>query len=115
MGQQWKGSGSRRRFFAIPPSVTQHRRSTGRMSSNHRSLFEYSALYVPITAFDKRGIGLSDKFHDAPTLEQRTGDILAVMDAAGLERPALLGVANPVQRSGRIQLMGSDLRGTSSS
>ena len=43
--------------------------------------------------FDKRGIGLSDKFHDAPTLEQRTTDILAVMDAAGLDRPALVGAS----------------------
>lgn len=38
-------------------------------------------------------IGLSDKFHDAPTLEQRTNDILAVMNAAGLDRPALVGAS----------------------
>jgi len=36
---------------------------------------------------------MADKFHDAPTLEQRTTDILAVMDAAGLDRPALLGAS----------------------
>ena len=36
---------------------------------------------------------LSDKFDGAPTLEQRTGDILAVLDAAGLDRPALVGVS----------------------
>jgi len=57
----------------------------------YRRFLEYIARYVRVTAFDKRGIGLSDKFYELPTLEQRTTDILAVMDAAGLERPALLG------------------------
>jgi class 3 adenylate cyclase/pimeloyl-ACP methyl ester carboxylesterase len=57
----------------------------------YRRFFEYIARHVRITVFDKRGIGLSDKFHEAPTLEQRTADILAVMDAAGLDRPTVLG------------------------
>ena len=34
-------------------------------------LFKHSR-HVRITVFDKRGIGLSDKFYEAPTLEQRT-------------------------------------------
>jgi class 3 adenylate cyclase len=59
----------------------------------YRRFFEYIGRHVRITAFDKRGIGLSDKFQGAPTLEQRTGDILAVMEAAGLERPALVGAS----------------------
>jgi pimeloyl-ACP methyl ester carboxylesterase len=59
----------------------------------YRRFFDYIARHVRITTFDKRGIGLSDKFHDAPTLEQRTKDILAVMDAAGLDRPALVGAS----------------------
>jgi class 3 adenylate cyclase/pimeloyl-ACP methyl ester carboxylesterase len=59
----------------------------------YRRFFEYIARHVRITVFDKRGIGLSDKFHEAPTLEQRTSDILAVMDAAGLDRPTVVGVS----------------------
>jgi len=57
----------------------------------YRRFFEYIARHVRTTVFDKRGIGLSDKFRDAPTLAERTTDILAVMDAAGLDRPVVVG------------------------
>jgi class 3 adenylate cyclase len=40
--------------------------------------------------FDKRGTGLSDRVAGMPTLEQRAGDIGAVMDAAGSDRAALV-------------------------
>src|SRR5918996_654840 len=43
--------------------------------------------------FDKRGTGLSDPVPEVPTLEQRSDDIRAVMDAAGSERAALFGVS----------------------
>src|SRR3989449_2019189 len=43
--------------------------------------------------FDKRGTGLSDPVAEAPTLEQRIDDVRAVMDAAGSERAALIGVS----------------------
>ena len=55
----------------------------------YRRFFEYVGRHVRLTVFDKRGIGLSDKFNRPPTLEQRTNDIVAVMNAAGLEQPAL--------------------------
>lgn len=41
--------------------------------------------------FDKPGTGLSDPVAGAPTLEERTQDIVAVMDAAGSERAVILG------------------------
>ena len=41
--------------------------------------------------FDKPGTGLSDPVAGAPTVEQRMGDIEAVMDAAGSEHAALIG------------------------
>ena len=41
--------------------------------------------------FDKRGTGLSDPVGGAPTIEERMDDILAVMDAVGSERAAMLG------------------------
>lgn len=41
--------------------------------------------------FDKPGTGISDPVAGAPSLEQRMGDILAVMDAVGSERATLIG------------------------
>ncbi len=41
--------------------------------------------------FDKRGTGMSDRFARVPDLETRMDDLRAVMDAAGVERAALLG------------------------
>jgi pimeloyl-ACP methyl ester carboxylesterase len=44
-----------------------------------------------VIAFDRRGVGLSDSFDGAPTLEAQALDLEAVLDAAGAERPALFG------------------------
>jgi pimeloyl-ACP methyl ester carboxylesterase/DNA-binding CsgD family transcriptional regulator len=51
------------------------------------------ASFSRLIVFDKRGTGLSDRVHPdtLPTLEQRMEDLVAVMDAAGSERAALLG------------------------
>jgi class 3 adenylate cyclase len=46
---------------------------------------------VNVLDFDKRGIGSSDRFTRHPTLEERIGDITAVMEAEGIERASLLG------------------------
>jgi pimeloyl-ACP methyl ester carboxylesterase/DNA-binding CsgD family transcriptional regulator len=47
-----------------------------------------------LVRYDERGCGLSDReFEDAPTLESHVDDLAAVVDAAGLERFALLGVS----------------------
>ena len=44
--------------------------------------------------FDKRNMGLSDRFGDAmPPLEERMDDVRAVMDSAGSERAALIGIS----------------------
>ena len=56
-----------------------------------RRLASFSRLIL----FDKRGTGLSDRvsLSELPTLEQRMDDVRAVMDAAGSERAALMGVS----------------------
>jgi DNA-binding SARP family transcriptional activator/pimeloyl-ACP methyl ester carboxylesterase len=46
-----------------------------------------------LVLWDKRGTGLSDPVSRVPTLDERVDDLLAVMDAAGCERPVLLGVS----------------------
>lgn len=45
--------------------------------------------------FDKRGTGQSDRVQEGrfPSFEERVGDLLAVMDAAGSERAALVGAS----------------------
>ncbi|UCI33241.1 adenylate/guanylate cyclase domain-containing protein [Mesorhizobium sp. B4-1-4] len=43
--------------------------------------------------FDKRGTGMSDRNVGFPTLEQRTEDINAVLDAVGSKQAALFGVS----------------------
>jgi pimeloyl-ACP methyl ester carboxylesterase/DNA-binding CsgD family transcriptional regulator len=47
--------------------------------------------FTRLIAFDKRGMGLSDRDPNerTPTLAQRVGDVSAVMDAAGCPRAAL--------------------------
>ena len=52
------------------------------------------ASFARVMTFDKRGTGMSDRVTEAATLEQRTDDIRAVMDAAGSEHAALLGVSD---------------------
>jgi pimeloyl-ACP methyl ester carboxylesterase len=47
--------------------------------------------FARVTVFDKRGTGMSDPVEGVPTLEDRMDDVRAVMDAAGVERTALLG------------------------
>lgn len=49
--------------------------------------------FARVIFFDKRGTGLSDRDVGFPTLEQRTEDILAVLDAVGSRRAALFGVS----------------------
>ena len=44
-----------------------------------------------VLSFDKRGLGMSDRVHGALGLEAQMDDVRAVMDAAGVERAALLG------------------------
>ncbi|WP_291869292.1 adenylate/guanylate cyclase domain-containing protein [Bradyrhizobium sp.] len=51
------------------------------------------ASFARVTTFDKRGQGLSDRFEGAPTLEERSDDVRAVMDAVGIDRAALLAIS----------------------
>jgi len=51
------------------------------------------ASFSRLIRFDRRGMGLSDRDVGPSTLEERVDDIRAVMDAAGSERAALLGVS----------------------
>ncbi|HEV3240208.1 MAG TPA: adenylate/guanylate cyclase domain-containing protein [Casimicrobiaceae bacterium] len=56
---------------------------------------ERLSSFARFITFDKRGTGLSDRVPDEqlPTLEERMDDQRAVMDAAGSQRAAVLGVS----------------------
>jgi len=54
---------------------------------------ERLARHMTVLQFDKRGMGLSDRFERAPTLEERVEDIVCVMDEVGWERANLLGIS----------------------
>ena len=57
---------------------------------------------------DRRGTGLSDRLADLPSLEQRLGDVRAVMDAAGSERATLFGISEGER--GRVGQVREDQR-----
>jgi class 3 adenylate cyclase/pimeloyl-ACP methyl ester carboxylesterase len=87
----WQQFGSGPDCVVIPPLV-----SNVELQWEHefyRRAMEGHGRYMRVTHFDKRGIGLSDRIDELPTLEQRIHDIGAVMDAAGLERAHLFGIS----------------------
>jgi class 3 adenylate cyclase len=54
---------------------------------------ERLSSFARLILFDRRGVGLSDPLSAPATLEERMDDVRAVMDAAGSERAALIGVS----------------------
>lgn len=51
------------------------------------------ASFSRFVVFDKRGVGLSDPWAGAPTLDERMDDIRAVMDHAGIDQAAIFAVS----------------------
>ncbi len=58
----------------------------------YRSHCEQLASFSRVIAFDKRGMGLSDRVRIG-TLEERMDDVRAIMDAVGSESAVLMGVS----------------------
>jgi class 3 adenylate cyclase/DNA-binding SARP family transcriptional activator len=90
-GIAWTEWGSGPDVLVVPPLL-----SNAELQWEHeiyRRYLERFGRHVHMVVFDKRGVGLSDRFTEMPTLEQRTRDILAVMDAAGYERATLVGLS----------------------
>ena len=61
-------------------------------------LLKRLASFSRVIVFDKRGQGLSDRVADQ-TLEERVGDLLAVMNAAGSDRATVYGWSEGGQMS----------------
>lgn len=54
-----------------------------------------------VVMFDRRGMGLSDPVDRPPTYEQQVEDAVAVLDAVGIERAAVIGISE----AGRMAAM----------
>ena len=76
--------------LVLAPGFISHVELSWEQPSLRRFLLRL-ASFSRLVIFDKRGTGLSDPVASAPTLEERADDLRAVMDAAGMERAALLG------------------------
>ena len=56
-----------------------------------RRTLERLGKFMTCVMFDKRGIGLSDRFDGVPTLEERIEDMICVMDAVGWKQAHVQG------------------------
>jgi pimeloyl-ACP methyl ester carboxylesterase/class 3 adenylate cyclase len=56
-------------------------------------IYERLGAFARVITFDKRGTGLSDRSLGFGSAEERMDDIRAVMDAAGSERAAIVGIS----------------------
>jgi class 3 adenylate cyclase len=104
----------------IAPGAVSHV-ELGWEAAGMAALLRGLAEHARVLVFDKRGTGLSDRVAGAPTLEERSDDIRAVMDAAGSDRAALAGFSEGVpmsvvfaashpERISALMLYGGDVR-----
>jgi pimeloyl-ACP methyl ester carboxylesterase len=61
--------------------------------SHARRFWARLGSFARVVAFDKRGMGLSDRDIDAYTIEGVVEDMIAVLDAVGWDRAAVFGVS----------------------
>lgn len=59
----------------------------------YRAFFGRLGAFARVVHHDKRGTGASDRTTHMPTVDQRVEDLLAVMDAAAVDRAHLLGLS----------------------
>lgn len=58
-----------------------------------RTFFEALGAFARVAIYDKPGTGASDPVDATPTIEQRIDQLVAVMDAAGLESPTVVAIS----------------------
>jgi class 3 adenylate cyclase len=87
----WEQFGSGPDVLLVPPLVSNIELVWE--EPEFRRYLHYLGGHVRVTAFDKRGVGSSDRIDAPPTLAERALDITAVMDAAGLERAVVVGMS----------------------
>ena len=86
--QQW-GDGPR---LLLVPALVSNVELDWEHEFNRRAR-EHLGRHLCVVEFDKRGMGLSDRFDRAPSLDERLQDIVSVMDAVGWERANIFGAS----------------------
>src|SRR5262245_1115852 len=82
----------------VVPGIVSHIEAFHEVAGN-TDFFRHLPRFARVATFDKRGQGLSDRIAAAPTLEERTDDIRAVMDAIGMRRAAVFGISEGTMMS----------------
>src|SRR6201997_613228 len=59
-----------------------------------KAYFEQLATFCRVALFDKAGVGLSDPVPKVRTLEERTAEVEAVMDAVGFKQAVVCGLSD---------------------
>src|SRR5271163_906240 len=77
------------RDLVLIPGTLSHAELLWEFPPNEYLLKRFTS-FARVIVFDKRGQGLSDRVAEQ-TLEERIGDVRAVMDAAGSDRAAIFG------------------------
>ena len=85
------------RDIVLVPGTVSHVELYWELPVNEYLLRRLSS-FSRVIVFDKRGQGLSDRVADQ-TIEERVGDVLAVMNAAGSERATIYGWSEGGQMS----------------
>jgi len=78
--------------LVLAPGTVSHLSAAWENPSMVRLIERYSS-FSRLIRFDKRGTGMSDRVTNAATIEERTDDIRAVMDAAESESAVIFGVS----------------------
>lgn len=81
--------GSGPRDIVLIPGMVSHVEQYWELPAN-RYMLKRLTSFARVIVFDKRGQGLSDRVGEQ-TLEERTGDVRAVLDAVGSENAAVCG------------------------
>jgi pimeloyl-ACP methyl ester carboxylesterase len=110
------------RDLLIVPGFISHLETAWENPAYARFL-ERLASFCRLIQFDKRGTGLSDRVTGIPTLDERSDDVRAVLDAVGSKQTFLFGIseggpmsvvfaASHPQRTSGLILYGSIAKGS---
>ena len=78
--------------FVFVPGWVSHLENWWERNASAR-FFRRIASFTRLIMFDKRGTGLSDPFTGVPTLEERSDDVRAVMEASGSQHAFVCGLS----------------------
>jgi len=76
--------------LVLVPGLTSHLELQWEDAA-YRSFVRRLARFATVIRYDKRGTGLSDPVSEVPSLDERAGDLAAVIDTAVTEKPVLFG------------------------